>query len=183
MDLDEARDLAWVFLHRDPGRWRHVEGVAARAWELRSAVPPEDVDRLVAAAWTHDIGYSPVLRDRGFHPLDGGRYLASAGHEHVAALVAHHSGARFVADLRGLGDELSRFPFTEDPLTDALTCADQTAGPDGRPLTVADRLADTARRHGPDAPTTRVRHLREPYILAAVERTTQRLRRSRRILG
>jgi hypothetical protein len=40
-------------------------------------------------------------------------------------------------------------PFVEDPLTDALTYADQTVGPRGERLSVADRLAEATRRHGP----------------------------------
>ena len=176
MDVLEARDLAWVFIHRDEGRWRHVQAAAARAEELRPAVTPEEGDLLVASAWLHDIGYSEVLRDTGFHPLDGARYLQSAGLPRIAALVAHHSGARFVADHRGLRAELAVYAFAEDPVTDALTYADQTAGPAGERLTVAERLADTARRHGPTAPTSLVRHVREPYILAAAARTERRLR-------
>ncbi len=165
-----------MFLHRDAERWKHIEAAAARAEELRPAVSPQDRDLLVAAAWLHDIGYSTVLRETGFHPLDGASYLHSVGHPRTAALVAHHSGARFVAGSRGLADQLARFPFTEDALTDALTYADQTVRPTGGRATVPDRLADTARRHGPDAPTSRVRHLREPYVLAAARRTEERLR-------
>ena len=53
----------------------------------------------------------------------------AAGHpRREAALVAHHSGARFVAELRGLAPELSAFRFVEPVVTDALTCADQTTG-------------------------------------------------------
>jgi HD domain len=176
MDLGEARDVAWMFLHRDGRRWAHVEGVAARAEELRPAVPAEEGDLLVAAAWLHDIGYSPVLTETGFHPYDGAVYLESTGHRRLAELVAHHSGSRFVADHLGLGPQLARYPFTEDALTDALTYADQTVGADGERQTVQERLADTARRHGPDAPRTRVRHLREPYALAAGARAERRLR-------
>ena len=33
----------------------------------------------MAAAWLHDIGYAEELLDTGFHPLDGARFLASAG--------------------------------------------------------------------------------------------------------
>lgn len=81
-------------------RWLHVQPVAVCADGLRPVVAAEDGDLLVAAAWFHDIGYSPALRDTGFHPLDGARYLASLGHEREAGRVAHHSGARFVAEVR-----------------------------------------------------------------------------------
>jgi hypothetical protein len=38
------------------------------------------------------------------------------------------------------------------PVADALTYADQTTGPDGHQMDVADRLAEMLRRHGPDSP-------------------------------
>ena len=154
VDMSEARNIAFGFLHRDGDRWLHVQAVAARADGLRSAVAAEDEDLLVAAAWLHDIGYSPVLRDTGFHPLDGARYLASLGHEREAELVAHHSGARFVAEVRELLPELAQFPFTESALTDAQTRspahgANASASPIGSP----GRFAGTARTLPP-----RVRH-------------------------
>jgi hypothetical protein len=174
MDVTAARDLARVLLRHDRNRWAHVEATAERARELWLAVPPADRDLLVAAAWLHDVGYAEPLRVSGFHPLDGARYLDAEGHPVLAGLVAHHSGARFVAQVCGLTAELDRYPFHEDPLTDALTYADQTAGPQGQRVTVAERLADTLRRHGPDAPTARAHHLREPYILATAHRVQQR---------
>jgi hypothetical protein len=142
-----------------------VQAVAARADELRPAVPVADRSLLVTAAWLHDIGYSPALRETGFHPLDGARYLAGAGHP-LAALVAHHSGARFVAEVRGLVAELAGFAFVEDA---SDRCAD-LCGPDGRSAWGAPQCRRPARRGGPPArarctdlargPTTRPLHLR-----------------------
>ena len=175
VDERRARELAFRFLHGDPDRWLHVQAVAARADELRPAMADADGPLLVTAAWLHDIGYSPALRETGFHPLDGARYLARAGHPREAALVAHHSGARFVAEVRGLVAELARFPFVEDRLTDALTYADQTIGPRGERLNVADRLAEAVQRHGADAPTSLAAPRRDPYIYAAARRTEARL--------
>jgi hypothetical protein len=175
VDTLRARELAFRFLHGDPDRWLHVQAVAARADELRPAVPAAEGSLLVTAAWLHDIGYSQALRETGFHPLDGGRYLARSGHAREAALVAHHSGARFVAEVRGLVAELAGFPFAEDPLTDALTYADQTVGPRGERLSVTDRLAEAVRRHGADAPASVAAPRRDPYIYAAAERTEARL--------
>ena len=175
VDMARPRELAYGFLHGDRDRWLHVQAVAARAGELRSAVPAAERSLLVTAAWLHDIGYSPVLRETGFHPLDGARYLARAGHPREAALVAHHSGARFVAEVQGLVSELAGFPFVEDALSDALTYADQTVGPRGERLSVADRLVEAVRRHGPDAPASLAAPRRDPYIYAAAERTEARL--------
>lgn len=101
MNTARARELARGFLRHDADRWLHVQAVAARAEELRPAVPAADRAVLVVAAWLHDIGYSPALQVTGFHPLDGARYLHRAGYPREAALVAHHSGARFLAESAG----------------------------------------------------------------------------------
>jgi putative nucleotidyltransferase with HDIG domain len=51
----------------------------------------------------HDIGYAPSLVATGFHPVDGARFLRAQGTpEVVVSLVAHHSGAVFEAEQRGL---------------------------------------------------------------------------------
>ena len=57
-----------------PRRWAHVQGVAARARSLATALT-EDKDLLEAAAWLHDIGYLPELTRTGMHGLDGACYL------------------------------------------------------------------------------------------------------------
>jgi hypothetical protein len=85
VETARAQELAFGFLHGDPDRWQHVQGVAVRAAELRPAVPATD-------------------------------------------------------------GSLAGFPFAEDALTDALTYADQTVGPRGERLAVADRLAEAVRR-------------------------------------
>src|SRR6476646_1657594 len=75
-------------------------------------VPTDMVDALVASAWLHDIGYAPALRQTGFHPLDGATYLRQEGWpDDVCALVAHHSGSRFVARINGLDGSLGKFEF------------------------------------------------------------------------
>lgn len=171
--------LAERLLGRMRARWEHTCGVVSRALELAPAVAAPDRPLFVAAAWLHDIGYAEQLRQTGFHPLDGACYLERSGWGHVlAGLVAHHSGAHYVAAARGLGVELSVFSDPDSwagPVADALTTADQTTGPDGRPVELETRLADMLRRHGPDSPQAQVHHLRAPVIRAAVARTEQRL--------
>jgi hypothetical protein len=76
----------------------------------------EDRETLVAAAYFHDIGYAPELAKTGFHPLDGARFIRERGHERLARLVAHHSGARIEAQLRGITDYLDEFPFDDSDL-------------------------------------------------------------------
>lgn len=173
--VDHARRVAQAALADLPERWQHSAGVAGRAAELAAALG-EDPDVLVAAAWLHDIGYAEVARDTGFHPLDGARYLDALGWpSRVSALVAHHSGACYVAEVRGLGDALGGYPRERSPLADALTYADQTVGPAGRPMPVKQRISDMLRRHGPRSPNAAAHRLRGPYLLALAHRVEYRL--------
>jgi hypothetical protein len=174
-----ARDLAEGLLGGMGQRWRHTTGVAQRAVSVAVAVPEGDRPTLVAAAWLHDIGYAESLRRCSFHPLDGAFYLQETGWgAPLAGLVAHHSGARFVAEVRGLSALMEPFTaveYTTGPLADALTYADQTIGPGGGLLCVEDRFADMLSRHGPDSALARAHPRRAPAIRAAAHRTEQRL--------
>ena len=90
-----------------PRRWAHVQGVAAQARSL-APVLGADADLLEAAAWLHDIGYTPSLAVTGLHALDGARYLREAQHADamLCRLVAHHSCAVIEAEERGLANVL-----------------------------------------------------------------------------
>jgi len=136
-----AEDLARYLLKTEPERLAHSEAVAARAQLFTAATSAEQAPFLAAAAWLHDIGYHPALKETGFHPLDGALHLQRTGWPApMCDLVAHHSGSRFVAGVRRLDKELSVFTFVEDEVSDALTVADQTAGPNGRLMTVHERI-------------------------------------------
>jgi HD domain len=178
----EARGLAKKLLRKGlPERWLHTQGVAHRAAELAVTVPSGDRSLLIAAAWVHDIGYAPSVQETGFHPLDGGLYLRGADwDDRLAALVAHHSGARFVPAERGFDSLIADFDFEDDAVSDALTYADQTVGPNGRRMTVPYRIAEAIARHGPDSPNARARVDRVPYLLAVADRVERRMAETRR---
>lgn len=165
-----------------PQRWRHTIGVALRADDLAALFEPvADREALLAAAWLHDIGYSDSLRDSGFHPLDGARYLMrQQWPERLVGLVAHHSAATSVARVLGLTDELARFVDEASLVTDALTYADQTVGPDGRSMGLEERLTDMVRRHGQNSPNAIAHPRRAPLLHAAAHRIEQRLAEPRR---
>jgi putative nucleotidyltransferase with HDIG domain len=179
--VSDARRLAKTILRGPlPERWRHTRGVAARAHELAITVDAKDRATLIAAAWLHDIGYARALRRTGFHPLDGAVYLRDRKWpDRVCALVAHHSGARYVPDQRGFGPLMEQFDFEDGPVSDALAYADQTVGPGGRRMTITYRITEAITRHGPDSPNARARIDRVPYLLAAGERVEQRLAKAR----
>jgi predicted hydrolase (HD superfamily) len=151
--VEHATNLAEQLIGRLGRRWDHVQSVAARARELALAVPANQRDTLIASAWLHDIGYSPRIGHTQFHPLDGARYLREQGWPtQVVYLVAHHSGARFEAAERGMSEELSEFPFADDPVLDALVTADLTTGPGGERLTYDERIAEILKRYPPEDP-------------------------------
>jgi putative nucleotidyltransferase with HDIG domain len=184
VSVTAARDAAESLLSGLPDRWHHTIGVAARAGQLTGTVPEADRDLLVAAAWLHDIGYGEAAMDTGFHPLDGARLLEREGWpRRIACLVAHHSGATFVAAARGMSGALRQFPQEFSPVSDALTYADQTTGPTGQPMPMAERMADMLRRHGPDSANARAHPLRERYLRAVADRVEARLSRPGRAAG
>jgi hypothetical protein len=173
-----AADLTRDLLDSDPERLAHSQAVARRAEFLTPAVEPKYAPLLVAAAWLHDIGYATGLRDTGFHPIDGARHLQTIGWPPaICNLVAHHSGARFVASVLHLDRQLEAYPFSQDAVSDALTVADQTIGPKGQAMTVDERMSDMLKRHGPNSPNASAHPQREPYIRAAAMRVAARLGR------
>jgi putative nucleotidyltransferase with HDIG domain len=145
--------------------------VAAKAHAVGRSLGAE-ADVLEAAAWLHDIGYSPYVIETGFHPLDGARFLRRFGFdERVTRLVAHHSCAITEARERGFGSVLSREFDREQSLTvDLLWFCDMTVGPAGQELTIEERLADIDERYGPDHPVARSIARARQDLLSAVER-------------
>jgi hypothetical protein len=160
-----------------PRRWAHVQGVAAQARSL-APILGDDAILLEAAAWLHDIGYSPELSNTGFHPLDGARYLRDVEHgdPRLCSLVANHSCAILEADERGLADVLSsEFPSPDPKLNDALAYCDMTTTPTGGVVSVHDRLSEIVERYGPHDVVTRFIRRAEPELVSSVTRTGQRL--------
>jgi len=174
--LNAASTLAGHLLGTLPDRWLHTQAVARRAEQLAATVGSSDQEALLAAAWLHDIGYGPLARVTGFHPLDGARYLGARGWpERVVGLVAYHSGAEFLAGPHGLTEQLAQFPHERSAVADALTYADQTTGPRGELMTIDDRRAEALARHGQSSAQAAVRQVREPFLIAVGLRVESRL--------
>ncbi|WJY50242.1 HD domain-containing protein [Streptomyces chengbuensis] len=168
-----AAELAESLLPPLGNRWLHTQAVAARAVEVSKAVPEDERDLLVAAAWLHDIGYAPELRDTGFHPLDGARHLATL--DAPDRLVAHHSGAVYEAEQRGLSAELAVYEREDSPVLDALIFADMTTGPAGQRFDFDQRMGETLVRYEPGSEVHTAITKARPYLGAAVDRTSARL--------
>ncbi|MGK5497639.1 HD domain-containing protein [Streptomyces sp. URMC 125] len=171
-----AAELAESLLPPLGNRWLHTQAVAERAREASPAVPEDERDLLVAAAWLHDIGYAPELRETGFHPLDGARHLESLGApRRLVCLVAHHSGAVYEAEQRGLVAELEPYEREDSPLLDALIHSDMTTGPAGQRFDSGRRIDEILVRYEPGSEVHTAISKARPYLGAAVERTRARL--------
>jgi len=172
-----AEPLARALLQESlPRRWAHVQGVAARARSL-APVLGADADLLEAAAWLHDIGYTPGLAATGLHALDGARYLRDAHHAdtQLCRLVAHHTCATIEAEKRGLAGVLGlEFEPPPQALSSVLTYCDITTSPDGELVTAGERLTEIQRRYGPGHLVSRSIQRATPMILRAVEQVQDR---------
>jgi hypothetical protein len=169
-----AREILEVPL---PRRWAHVQGVAAQARSL-AQILGDNADLLEAAAWLHDIGYSPELADTRFHPLDGARYLRDDQRANpvLCNLVANHSCAIIEAEERGLADALSReFPAPAPVLNDALAYCDMTTTPTGNAVAVHDRISEIKACYSSHNVVTQFIRKAERQLVSSVPRTGRRL--------
>jgi hypothetical protein len=162
-----AAELAEGLLKPLGSRWRHTLGVVERARRVTGLLDQHDARVLVAAAYLHDIGYAPAIRDTMFHPLDGARFLRDHGCERLAKLVAHHTGARVEAEELGLEAELAEFPEERSLVAKLLSYCDLTTSPDGHYVEASARLEEIILRYG-DAPPARAARRSAPVLLAYV---------------
>jgi putative nucleotidyltransferase with HDIG domain len=176
--LSDAEQIARARLQAAlPQRWSHVEAVARKAARLaQMTFAGADAEALQAAAWLHDVGYAPDIRDTGFHPLDGAVWLRKAGfEERVCGLVAYHTCADIEAEERGFSDQLRAFSREQSLVADALLYADMRSGPDGQDFSVPARLDEIVARYGENHGVARFIRRARPVILEAARRVEARL--------
>jgi DNA-binding transcriptional regulator YhcF (GntR family) len=179
----DAEATAHAYLAEVNPRWSHVQAVAERAGEVAVHLPPHDAAALHAAAWLHDVGYAPDLAATGFHPLDGARFLTTSGTDpRIVALVAHHSAAATEAAELGLDAELAVYPDEQSIVRDLLWWCDMTTGPDGQPMSFADRMAEVRTRYGRDHYVSRALTHGMSARAAAVDRAEAWIARHRSTL-
>lgn len=171
-NVDAHRLAAECLATSQPLRWRHVQGVAARADQLRAS---EGDDPVVAAAWLHDVGYGSTATRTGLHALDGAVFLLGQGVDPlVISLVAFHTGSEFEAEERGLDDDLNAFARPPQNLLDTLILSDLTVTPSGRDTGVAARIAEIVERYHEDDPVHRAVRRSSDYLRACCARAASR---------
>ncbi|MFC3688935.1 HD domain-containing protein [Aquipuribacter hungaricus] len=168
--LADARALAARWLQGSGDRWDHVRAMGLRAEAFAGAT--ETVSPIVTrAAWLHDVGYAPALARTGFHPLDGATFLADNGEsDEVVALVAHHSGAAYEAEERGLAKALAGLPLPSATDLDLITFLDLTTSPQGDVVTVEQRLSEILSRYPEEDPVHRAVTRSRPELIASARR-------------
>lgn len=173
-NIDAARGLASEHLSDLGDRWAHVQAVGSLAEAL---IVSHHVDEVVAsAAWLHDVGYAPTVNRTGFHPVDGATFLLDANAPaELVGLVAHHTGAAYEAEERGLVDALAALPRPSSSNLDLLTFVDLLVGPDGTLTTPDERITEILSRYEIGHPVNRAVTRSQPELLASAERARQRL--------
>jgi len=171
--IDEAGALVRELLAGLPQRLAHTLKVGETAAVVadRAALRPRTAELATVAAYLHDIGYSPELRDSGFHPIDGARYLRAEGWTDIVPYVAHHSQAGLQARLLGL--DMAEFAAIRGFVQDIVDYADVRTGPKGERLTPDERLAEILQRHAGDT-SAQVVGRRRPVIARLVRRVERR---------
>lgn len=173
-DVEFARSAAAAHLGFSETRWKHVAGVGelAEAWHAAGRIRAE----VAVAAWVHDIGYGPLVRDTGFAPLDGARFLDSVqAPGPVVSLVAHHCEAMTEARERGLVEDLAAFPAPNAEDLDVLTLLVLSVGPQGQRTTPPERIADVLRLYESDSLMRRAVERSREQLLVSTARAAARL--------
>jgi hypothetical protein len=163
-----------------PRRRAPVQGVAARACSL-APVLGADADLLEAAAWLHDIGYTPALPLRVCTSSMAPGTCATPKTPTPTLLcrpVAHHSCAIIEVGERGLADipshEFEPAPYA---LSSVLTFCDMTTSPDSDFVPTEQRLTEICDRYEPGRLASRSIQRAAPMIFRAVEQVRNRAAR------
>jgi hypothetical protein len=147
-------------------------GALAETWLAEGRID----ERIAVAAWLLDIGFGPLVRDTGFHPLDGATFLdAVRAPSAVVSLVAYHAGAQAEAEERGLTLELARFRQPPPADLDAVTLLDLSVGPSGQRLDPESRIAEILLRYDPESVVRRAVARSRDDLLASARRARRRL--------
>jgi len=156
IDVDAWRSTVLDLCRERPALLPHVavEALRARDYAVRLRLPPEDQALCEVFALAHDVGKVDVLQTTGtqFHPLDGAAFALARGEARLAALIAHHSGARYEAALRGL---TIPYPYEDSLVTQIVAVVDASTVQSGVVVPIAGRLRDIADRYGPESPPAR----------------------------
>ena len=125
------------FIGLSDSRLFHMRGVAYKSYNLAREVfkMKEDTARgLFLMGLVHDFAYA-FVENQTDHEYEGGRILELSGFDWAEAVFDHGN-----PDIENWTDELL-----------ILNIADMTTSPDGKPITIGQRLEDIENRYGTDS--------------------------------
>ena len=128
------------FIGLSDSRLFHMRGVAYKSYELARNVfkMEEDVARgLFVMGLTHDFAYA-FVKNQTDHEHEGGRILEISGSNWANSVFNHGD-----PDVDDWTDELL-----------ILNLADMTTSPNGKPITINQRLEDIENRYGTNSVQT-----------------------------
>jgi putative nucleotidyltransferase with HDIG domain len=144
--LSEEQWCSWLESTLEPARYAHSLAV----WQKARSLPEPPCDQFALAALLHDVGRALDPADHRPHALVGAEFCRALGlPEQLVFLVAHHSGARHEARMRGFGLAYRFFPYRRCLALAALSFLDATTGADGETVTIDERFFDIVCRYGP----------------------------------
>ncbi len=169
IDIDGWRSVVLDRCRERPILLPHVAVEALRARDYATRLRLSDDERALCevCALAHDLGKVDALRTTGtdFHPLDGAAFALACGEPRLAALIAHHSGARYEAALRGL---TIPYPYEDSIVNQIVAVVDASTLQSGLVVPIVERLRDITDRYGPESPPVRAMHAFWPELVAAV---------------
>jgi len=170
IDVDGWRSVILDRCRERPVLLPHVavETLRARDYATRLRLPDDERVLCEVFALAHDIGKVDALRTTGtdFHPLDGAAFALARGEPRLAALIAHHSGARYEAVLRGL---TIPYPYEDSIVSQIVAVVDASTLQSGIVVPISERVRDIADRYGPESPPVRAMRAFWPELVAAVQ--------------
>jgi len=170
IDVDGWRSVILDRCRERPVLLPHVavETLRARDYATRLRLPDDERALCEVFALAHDIGKVDALRATGtdFHPLDGAAFALARGEPRLAALIAHHSGARYEAVLRGL---TIPYPYEDSIVSQIVAVVDASTLQSGIVVPISERVRDIADRYGPESPPVRAMRAFWPELVAAVQ--------------
>jgi len=170
IDVDSWQSVVLDKCRERPALLPHVAVEALRARDYAARLRLSDDERALCevCALAHDLGKVDALRTTGtdFHPLDGAAFAVACGEPRLAALIAHHSGARYEAALRGL---TIPYPYEDSIVNQIVAVVGASTLQSGLVVPIVERLRDIVDRHGPESPPVRAMQAFWPELVAAVQ--------------
>jgi hypothetical protein len=177
-ELYRWRRLMYEWSQDDPELVPHLAavGLRCRAWADALQLDLEERCLVEAAGYLHDIGKVSSLGESGFHPIDSALFAEEHNADsRLCALIAHHSGARYEAELAGVD-----IPYLgeESPLSDILSVSNMTVDPKGNAVSLDERRREIKHRYGRESDAVIALDRYWPELLLSWQRLHKLLDRS-----